>query len=60
MIGDLMIDVGDAWAQAEVVHMSRGVQADLGWTIHPDHGGQGLATEAVRAALGICFEDLRL
>lgn len=60
VIGDLMIAVGDAWAQAEVADAARGVQADLGWTIHPDAGGRGLATEAVREVLRICFEDLGL
>ena len=60
VIGDLMLDVQDAWAQAEVVDQARGVQAELGWAFHPDHGGRGYATEAVRALLRICFEDLRL
>lgn len=60
VIGDLMVAVGDAWSQAEVADRARGVQADLGWAIHPDAGGRGLATEAVREVLRICFEDLRL
>jgi RimJ/RimL family protein N-acetyltransferase len=60
VIGDLMVAVGDAWSQAEVKDQAHGVQADLGWTIHPDAGGRGLATEAVREVLRICFEDLGL
>ena len=60
VIGDLMVAVGDAWAQAEVCHKAKGVQADLGWVIHPDFGGRGLATEAVREVLRICFEQLGL
>ena len=60
VIGDLMVAIGDAWSQAEVEDQARAVQADLGWTIHPDAGGRGLATEAVREVLRICFEDLRL
>jgi RimJ/RimL family protein N-acetyltransferase len=60
VIGDLMVAIGDAWAQAEVVDRSRGVQAELGWAIHPDAGGRGLATEAVREVLRVCFEDLGL
>lgn len=60
VIGDLMVAVGDAWSQAEVAEQARGVQADLGWVIHPDLGGRGLATEAVREVLRICFEDLGL
>jgi RimJ/RimL family protein N-acetyltransferase len=60
VIGDLMVAVGDAWAQAEVADKAKGVQADLGWVIHPDFSGRGLATEAVREVLRICFEQLRL
>ncbi len=48
VIRDLMVAVGDAWSEAELAEPARGVQADLGWTIHPDAGGGGLATEAVR------------
>jgi RimJ/RimL family protein N-acetyltransferase len=60
VIGDLMVDIGDAWAQAEVADRARGVQADLGWVFHPGAGGRGLATEAVREVLRICFEELGL
>jgi RimJ/RimL family protein N-acetyltransferase len=60
VIGDLMVAIGDAWAQAEVSSEARGVQADLGWTLHPEHTGRGFAAEAVREVLRICFEDLGL
>jgi RimJ/RimL family protein N-acetyltransferase len=60
VVGDLMVAIGDAWAQAEVSDEGHGVQADLGWALHPDTGGRGLATEAVREVLRICFEDLAL
>lgn len=60
VIGDLMIAIEDAWAQAEVADQARGVQAELGWVIHPDHTGQGYATEAVRELIRICFTDLGL
>jgi RimJ/RimL family protein N-acetyltransferase len=60
VIADLMLAVEDAWAQAEVAERARGVQADLGWVLHPDHAGHGYATEAVRELLRICFEDLGL
>lgn len=61
VIGDLMVAIGDAWAQAEVADQARGVQADLGWALDPaDFGGRGLATEAVREVLRCCFEDLAL
>lgn len=59
-IGDLMIRVMDAWAQAEVSDRARGVQAELGWTLHPAQQGCGYATEAVRAAIDLCFGPLQL
>lgn len=30
-------------------------QAEVGWVFHPDFGGKGYATEAVRAVIGIAF-----
>ncbi|MEO6502652.1 MAG: GNAT family protein [Jatrophihabitantaceae bacterium] len=60
VIGDLMIAVEDAWAQAEVAEQARGVQAELGWVFHPDYAGLGYATEAVRELIRICFTDLGL
>ena len=60
VIGDLMVKVGDAWAQAEVEQQARGVQAELGWVLHPDHTGHGYATEAVRELLRMCFDELGL
>lgn len=60
VVGDLMVSIGDAWAQAEVAEAATAVQADLGWALHPDHTGHGYATEAVREVLRICFEDLGL
>jgi RimJ/RimL family protein N-acetyltransferase len=60
VIGDLMVKVGDAWAQAEVKEQARGVQAELGWVIHPDHTGHGYASESVRELLRLCFDELHL
>jgi RimJ/RimL family protein N-acetyltransferase len=60
VIGDLMLTIENAWAQAEVADEARGVQAELGWALHPDHEGHGYATEAVRAVLRLCFEQLDL
>lgn len=60
IIGELMIAIRDGWAQAERVGEAVGVQAELGWVLHPDLTGQGYATEAVREAMRICFEDLGL
>jgi RimJ/RimL family protein N-acetyltransferase len=60
VIGDLMLDVQDGWAQLEVRDRARAVQAEIGWVLHPAQTGQGYATEAVRALLGVCFTDLGL
>ena len=60
IVGDLMVDIGDAWAQAEVADQALGMEAELGWTLDPAVGGQGYATEAVAELLRICFEDLGL
>ncbi|MDO8149232.1 GNAT family protein [Isoptericola sp. b515] len=59
-IGDLMVKVEDGWAQAEVADQGRAVQAEIGWTLDPAFGGQGYATEAVRGAIGMAFEQLGL
>lgn len=58
--GDLMLRIEDPWAQAEVADRAKGLQAELGWVIAPGHAGRGLATEAARELLRICFEDLGL
>lgn len=58
VIGDLMLEVEDAWAQVEIAGQSSGVQAELGWVLHPDHARCGYATEAVRELLRLGFEDL--
>lgn len=60
VIGDLMLAVQNAWAQAEVREQAAGVQAELGWCLHPKAVGHGYATEAVRALIAISFDDLGL
>lgn len=60
LIGDLMLRQGDGWGQREVKDRTVGVQAELGWTFAPDAGGRGLATEAVAALIGVCFDGLGL
>lgn len=60
VIGDLMLGIEDAWAQAEVADDAKQVQAELGWVLEPDHAGKGYASEAVRELIRICFEDLGL
>lgn len=56
IVGDLTLRVCDAWSQSEATARARGTQAELGWCLHPDHHGQGLATEAVRVLLDVSFE----
>lgn len=60
LIGDLMVRVRDAYAQREVGQRAVGSEAELGWTFDPSHHGRGLATEAIRALIGVCFDDLGL
>ena len=60
VIGDLMVKIEDAWAQAEVAEHARNVQAELGWVMDTDYAGHGYATEAVRELLRVCFKDLGL
>lgn len=60
LIGDLMISIQDPWAQVEVAERARGVEAELGWVLDPDRRGHGYASEAVRAALAVCFDQLGL
>ncbi len=60
VIGELMLRVEDAWAQAEVLEEGRATQAVLGWVLDPAYAGRGLATEAVATLLRLCFEDLGL
>jgi RimJ/RimL family protein N-acetyltransferase len=60
VIGDLMVAVEDAWAQAEVVAHAQDVQAELGWCFAPEHGGRGYASEAVTELLRLGFDDLGL
>lgn len=59
-IGDIMIRLGDAWAQLEVAEQATDVEAELGWVLDPAHTGRGYATEAVRAAIDLCFGPLGL
>jgi RimJ/RimL family protein N-acetyltransferase len=60
VIGDLMLSIEDAWAQSEIADQARGVQAELGWCLSPEHEGHGYATEAVTELMRICFDELGL
>ena len=58
LVGDLYLHGEDAWAQREVADRAAGVQAEIGYTLDPDHGGRGYATEAMHAVLGVAFSKL--
>lgn len=60
VVGDLMLVVQDAWAQGEVKNQAKKTQGLLGWTIHPDVTGRGIATEAVTELIRHSFDDLGL
>ena len=60
VIGDVMLAIEDAWAQAEVRDRARAVEAELGWSLDPAQTGKGYATEAVAELIRICFEELHL
>ena len=60
IIGDLMLRTSDGWGQREVKDQTIAVQAELGWTFAPEVGGNGYATEAVEALIGVCFEHLAM
>jgi RimJ/RimL family protein N-acetyltransferase len=55
VVGDLMLRLEDAPAQAEVAVRARYAQAEIGWVLDPDRTGHECATEAVRALLTYCF-----
>ena len=60
VVGDLMVRIEDGWGQTEVAEQARATQAEIGWAFDPAVQGQGLATEAVRRLLEVCFADLGL
>ena len=48
VVGEIMLKLDDARAQ----------QMEIGWIVHPDHAGQGYATEAARTVAVAAFEQL--
>lgn len=60
VVGDLMVRIEDGWGQTEVAEQAKGTQAEVGWAFDPAAQGHGLATEAVRRLLEVCFTDLGL
>ncbi|MEO6511972.1 MAG: GNAT family protein [Nocardioides sp.] len=60
VVGDLYLHVSKGWAQAEAPDTENTQQAEIGWALDPAYQGRGLALEAVRRLLTLCFEDLGL
>lgn len=60
LVGDLRLSVEDAWGQREVAEAARGTQAEIGWAFDPATHGRGLATEATRRLVALCFDELDL
>jgi RimJ/RimL family protein N-acetyltransferase len=58
VIGDLYLHVQDAWTQAEVKEAGEQAQAEIGWSLAPEHQGKGYVTEAATELVRICFEEL--
>jgi RimJ/RimL family protein N-acetyltransferase len=60
VVGDLFLDPSECWAQAEVQGSENTSQAEIGWALDPAYQGRGLAGEAVRRLVELCFTDLGL
>jgi RimJ/RimL family protein N-acetyltransferase len=60
IIGHIMIMPRDSWAQTDVADRVKDLEAELGWMFDPAYAGKGYATEAVRAAIGLCFDSLEV
>ena len=60
LVMDLHVGVQDSYAQTDVAAPARGTLANIGFSMDPEVQGRGLATEALGAALEICFDHLGL
>lgn len=60
VVGDLYLHLSESWAQAEARDPEPPGQAEIGWALDPAYQGRGLAQEAVRALVGVCFGELGL
>lgn len=49
--------IGDVYFTIKSVANATG---EIGWTLHPDHAGQGYMTEAASAVLTIAFDEIGL
>src|SRR5665811_1089712 len=57
----LLFDTGALIGDVTLFWLSRANrQGEIGYVFHPDHSGQGYATEAARVLLRLGFEDLGL
>jgi RimJ/RimL family protein N-acetyltransferase len=56
IVGDLFVSVETPYAQVEVRDRAEDTMAAIGWLVDPAYAGQGIATEAAAALLGICFD----
>lgn len=48
LAGEIVLTLMDAAA----------AQIEIGWVVHPDHAGRGIASEAARAAIEFAFSEL--
>ena len=60
VMGDVMVQPVDAWTQREVSALGKNLEAELGWAFDPHFSGHGLATEAIKRVIELCFTDLGL
>lgn len=60
VIGEVMVQPAEAWAQRERTTLATGTEAELGWAIDPEFAGRGLAREALHCVLHLCFTELGL
>lgn len=60
IVGDLMLRIGDGWAQSEVHDRAVASEAELGWVLAPWATGHGFAREAVIELIRVAFTDLGL
>lgn len=58
LVGDLFLGVESPWSQLEAKDRASDTLGTIGWCVDPAYAGQGIATEAAAALLGICFEHL--
>jgi RimJ/RimL family protein N-acetyltransferase len=49
--------IGDVYF---TIKSAASANAEIGWTLHPDHTGHGYMTEAASAVLDVAFDTLRL